>query len=44
VLQFPIEPMRGVTGELPPDDGRWGFEVKWDGYRTIGCRAHADST
>jgi bifunctional non-homologous end joining protein LigD len=39
VLQFPIEPMRGVSGELPPDDGRWGFEVKWDGYRTIAFLA-----
>ncbi len=35
MLQFPIEPMRGVSGELPRDEERWSFEVKWDGYRTI---------
>jgi bifunctional non-homologous end joining protein LigD len=34
-LAFPIEPMRAVSGELPRDEERWAFEVKWDGYRTI---------
>jgi bifunctional non-homologous end joining protein LigD len=24
------------TGPLPPDDGRWSFEVKWDGVRALG--------
>src|SRR6202012_2828650 len=23
------------TGELPGDDGAWGFEIKWDGVRAI---------
>jgi bifunctional non-homologous end joining protein LigD len=31
-----IEPMLARTGPLPPDDGRWGYEVKWDGIRAIG--------
>jgi len=32
-----IEPMRAVTGELPPaDDESWTYEVKWDGIRAIG--------
>jgi bifunctional non-homologous end joining protein LigD len=30
-----IAPMLAVPGELPPDDGRWAFEVKWDGVRAI---------
>lgn len=34
-LAFPVEPMRAVSGELPRDEERWAFEVKWDGYRTI---------
>ncbi|HEX5781156.1 MAG TPA: non-homologous end-joining DNA ligase [Solirubrobacteraceae bacterium] len=31
-----IAPMLARTGTLPPDDGRWGYEVKWDGVRAIG--------
>jgi bifunctional non-homologous end joining protein LigD len=31
-----IAPMLARTGPLPPDDGRWGYEVKWDGVRAIG--------
>lgn len=27
--------MKAVAGELPPDDGRWAFEVKWDGMRVL---------
>ena len=27
--------MAAVTGELPEKDEEWGFEVKWDGVRTI---------
>ena len=30
-----LEPMLARTGELPPDDGRWAFEIKWDGVRAI---------
>ncbi len=26
--------MKATLGTLPTDDG-WGFEIKWDGYRTI---------
>jgi bifunctional non-homologous end joining protein LigD len=31
-----IEPMLARTGDLPPDDGRWAYEIKWDGVRAIG--------
>lgn len=27
--------MKAVAGDLPPDDGRWAFEVKWDGMRVL---------
>jgi bifunctional non-homologous end joining protein LigD len=30
-----ILPMLAGAGELPPDEERWGFEVKWDGVRAI---------
>src|SRR5689334_6951048 len=30
-----IAPMLARTGELPPDDGRWGYEIKWDGVRAV---------
>ena len=30
-----LEPMLARTGELPADDGRWAFEIKWDGVRAI---------
>lgn len=30
-----IEPMAAVVGELPPEDGRWAFEPKWDGMRAV---------
>ena len=29
-------PDAGHAGPLPPDDGRWAFEIKWDGVRAIG--------
>jgi bifunctional non-homologous end joining protein LigD len=28
-------PMLAGAGDLPPDEGRWSFEVKWDGVRAI---------
>jgi bifunctional non-homologous end joining protein LigD len=28
-------PMLARTGPLPPDDGRWAYEIKWDGVRAI---------
>ena len=31
-----IEPMLARPGPLPRDDGRWAYEVKWDGVRAIG--------
>jgi bifunctional non-homologous end joining protein LigD len=31
-----IEPMLARTGDLPRDDGRWAYEIKWDGVRAIG--------
>lgn len=27
--------MKASLGTLPPEDGRWAFEVKFDGYRTL---------
>jgi bifunctional non-homologous end joining protein LigD len=30
-----IAPMMARSGVLPPDERKWGFEVKWDGIRTI---------
>src|SRR5918996_982032 len=30
-----LEPMLARTGPLPDDDGRWAFEIKWDGVRAI---------
>jgi bifunctional non-homologous end joining protein LigD len=30
-----LEPMLARTGALPSDDGRWAFEIKWDGVRAI---------
>jgi len=30
-----VRPMLARLGELPRDEGRWGFEVKWDGVRAL---------
>ncbi len=30
-----LEPMLARAGELPRDDGRWAYEIKWDGVRAI---------
>jgi bifunctional non-homologous end joining protein LigD len=30
-----ISPMLACTGPLPKDDGRWSYEVKWDGVRAL---------
>jgi bifunctional non-homologous end joining protein LigD len=31
-----LQPMLARTGALPPDaDGRWAYEIKWDGIRTL---------
>jgi bifunctional non-homologous end joining protein LigD len=37
-----IEPMRAATGELPADDGRWSYEIKWDGMRIISFCDHGE--
>jgi bifunctional non-homologous end joining protein LigD len=34
-LEFPVDPMTATLGTLPADEERWGFEIKWDGYRTL---------
>lgn len=34
-LSFPVLPMKAGMGTLPPDNGDWAYEIKWDGYRTI---------
>jgi hypothetical protein len=31
-----VEPMLARAGELPAEDGRWAYEIKWDGVRAIG--------
>jgi len=30
-----LEPMLASSGALPTDDGRWAYEIKWDGVRAI---------
>ncbi len=30
-----LAPMLAVAGDLPADDDRWGFEMKWDGMRVL---------
>ena len=30
-----LSPMLAVAGTLPSDDGRWAYEVKWDGVRAL---------
>src|SRR5215212_10370779 len=30
-----VIPMLAQLGELPPDEDRYGFEVKWDGIRAL---------
>src|SRR5215831_12352375 len=27
--------MLATSGPMPPDDGRWACEVKWDGWRAL---------
>jgi bifunctional non-homologous end joining protein LigD len=39
-----IAPMMARSGELPPEEGKWGFEVKWDGIRTICFVDHGHIT
>jgi bifunctional non-homologous end joining protein LigD len=30
-----VEPMLARSGPLPAEDGRWAYEIKWDGVRVI---------
>ena len=30
-----VRPMLATTAGLPPDDGTWAYEMKWDGLRAI---------
>ena len=30
-----LAPMLATSGALPADDGRWSYEVKWDGVRAL---------
>jgi bifunctional non-homologous end joining protein LigD len=34
-LPTDVAPMLATTGTLPEDDGRWSYEVKWDGVRAL---------
>ena len=40
-------PDAGGRGDLPPDDGTWAYEIKWDGIRAVlfveGGRVRAQS-
>ena len=42
-----LKPMLATAGALPPDDGAWAYEFKWDGIRALvwvdGGRARARS-
>lgn len=35
MLTFPVAPMKATLGDLPGDDDRWAYEIKYDGYRTL---------
>jgi len=30
-----MRPMLATAGQLPPDDGEWAYEFKWDGMRVL---------
>ncbi|HXE43992.1 MAG TPA: DNA ligase D [Conexibacter sp.] len=34
-LPDPVAPMLARLSTMPPDESRWGFEVKWDGVRAV---------
>lgn len=34
-----VPPMLATSGPLPAEDGRWAFEIKWDGVRAV---AHSE--
>ena len=37
-------PMLATAGPLPPDDGRWALELKWDGVRAVLGTPAGDQT
>jgi bifunctional non-homologous end joining protein LigD len=39
-----IRPMLARSGGLPRDQAKWGFEVKWDGIRTVCFLDHGHIT
>jgi bifunctional non-homologous end joining protein LigD len=39
-----IKPMLARSGDLPRDERKWGFEVKWDGIRTVAFLDHGHIT
>src|SRR5690606_36110998 len=34
-LAFPVPVMKATLGPLPAGNGRWAYEVKWDGMRIV---------
>lgn len=36
-FQF-LEPMKALPGPVPPDDGQWIYEVKFDGFRVLAVK------
>ena len=30
-----FQPMLATLVDLPPDDSKWTYEIKWDGYRAL---------
>lgn len=41
MLTLPVDPMKATLGDLPHDDDRWAYEVKYDGYRTLAMVDHS---
>ncbi len=35
MLPLSLSPMLATPGPLPPEDGRWSYELKWDGIRAM---------
>jgi bifunctional non-homologous end joining protein LigD len=36
--------MLAISGEMPPDDAQWAYEMKWDGIRALAHIAEGDVT
>jgi len=37
-----LKPMLAKPGSLPEGDGRWAYEIKWDGVRALGIAEDGD--